>query len=125
MSDPRFYDDEIDVFADDISMASANDVTLTNTYPTLSTPMQSSANSDYGVNVTQILGSAVQTARDIGTAVGTVERTGRVAELEFKDARSNASSGNKIGTFWQYASSTEKAMIALAVVAIFITLNKG
>lgn len=118
-------DDTGDGYYDDSDARVVNDeVTGTNTLPTVSEPMQSTDNSDYGKTIGQVLGSAVSTARDVGTIVGTVRRTGSDAQKTYTTAQANAASGNKVGQFWQYATPTEKAMIVLAVVAIVVTLRK-
>ncbi len=68
-----------------------------------------------------------QTARDLGTAIGTIKRQIGTADDEFKTARDNAASGNKLGTWWQYASTTDKIMVGLAAlgvaVAVYAVLN--
>ena len=126
MSDPRFFDEGDELPYEIITMENSNDdVTGTNYLPTLSTPMQSSAITDYGSSIVQLHGSASQTARDVGTAVGTIRRELKGIPQSYERAASNAYTGNKVGTFWQYASPTDKAMIILAIVAIGVTVYKG
>ncbi len=73
----------------------------------------------------QLLGSGgiVQTARDLGTAVGTIQQQINAAGPAYTQARTNAATGNKLGTWWQYASTTDKLMVGLAVIGIIVALK--
>lgn len=126
LNDPRFFDDQSGLDVVTVMNSNSNDtVTGVNGLPTVSTPMQTSAVTDYGTSILQLLGSASQTARDVGTAVGSIKRDLKGVPAAYQTAQDNAASGNKVGTFWQYASPTDKTMIILAVVAIAVTLYKA
>lgn len=118
-------DDDYSPLVGDLdNYAMTNDeVTGDNAYPTLSTEMQNSNDSAFNTFVSK-LGSIGTTAIQLGTAVGSTQRQIDMAKNNYNAARVNARSGNSLGTFWLYASPTEKAMIALAAVAIVVTLVK-
>lgn len=73
-------------------------------------------------SVGELARSATRTARDIGTAVGTIEREFDGAGDAYKEARTNARAGNGLGQWWQYASTTDKIMAGLAVVGIAVSI---
>lgn len=100
-----------------------DDVTGIVGVPTQSTDMQNSNDSAYGGFLNK-LGSIGTIATQAGTAIGTAQRQISQAQGNYNAAKANASSGNSIGTFWLYASSTDKIMIVLAATAILITLGK-
>lgn len=100
-----------------------DDVTGIVGVPTQSTDMQNSNDSAYGGFLNK-LGSIGTIATQAGTAIGTAQRQISQAQGNYNAAKANASSGNSIGTFWLYASSTDKIMIVLAAAAILITLRK-
>lgn len=88
-----------------------------------SLPVQSDTGAEVASTPLQLLGSIGKTARDVGTAVGTLQRDLKGASGQYEQARSSAASGNSLGTWWQYASTTDKLMVGLAVVAIFVALK--
>ena len=100
-----------------------DDVTGMVGIPTQSTDMQNSNDSAYGGFLNK-LGSIGTIATQAGTVIGTAQRQISQAQGNYNAAKANASSGNSIGTFWLYASSTDKIMIVLAATAILITLGK-
>lgn len=100
-----------------------DEVTGINYYPTLSTGMQTSNDTSFG-DIINKLGSIGTTAAQIGTAVGTAQRNIAIAKGQYNAARNDAKNGNSLGTFWLYATPTEKAMIILAAVAIVVTVAK-
>lgn len=71
----------------------------------------------------QLLGSVGSTARDLGTAVGTLQRDLKNAGKNFSNARNAAANGNSLSTWWQYASTTDKMMVGLAALAILVALK--
>lgn len=73
-------------------------------------------------SVGDIARTVTTTARDIGTAVGTVQRIGDEAPVVYREARTNARSGNTIGQWWQYASVGEKVMVGLAAAGVLIAI---
>lgn len=86
-------------------------------------PVQTDTTAQSIPSVTQILGSAPTVARDVGTAIGDTQRQlGSLGKI-FSGARSNAASGNGLGTWWAYASTTDKLMVGLAVVGIVVALR--
>jgi len=105
------------------SIPANDDITGTVALPTVSTDMQNSNDSGFDSFLNK-LGSIGTTATQLGTAAGTAVRNVKQAETNYKTAYNNAATGNSIGTFWQYATPVEKAMIILAVVAIVVTLEK-
>lgn len=64
------------------------------------------------------LGTIRETARDLGTAVGTIQRDLKGAQGEYTKARTNASTGNAAGQWWAYASPMDKAMLGIAAVGL-------
>lgn len=72
-----------------------------------------------------LLGSIGTTAKNLGTTVGTAQRTIADAKTNYNTAKNAAASGNSIGTFWLYATATEKMMIILAAAGIAVVLMKG
>lgn len=73
-------------------------------------------------NIMGAVGSVGQTARDIGTAVGTIERDIKGASQEYQTARNNAKSGNKLGQWWDYAPTTDKVMVGLAAAGLVLVV---
>lgn len=88
-----------------------------------SPPLQSDNSPQSSSSVLQLLGSIGTTARDVGTAVGTVQKQFKDASVNYNQARTNAAGGNKLGTWWMYASTTDKLMVGLAVVGIIVALK--
>lgn len=109
-------------FQSDTAVQGAGD----NTLPVVSAPQQTSIDSPWqGIgNVMGTIGSTYKTARDLGTAAGTIKRDFESIKPAFDTAYKNAATGNSAGTWWQYASPTDKAMIALAVIGIVIAIGK-
>jgi hypothetical protein len=89
-----------------------------------SPPLVSDTTMQRDSSLLQILGSIGSTARDLGTAVGTVKRDFEGAKDAYGQAYRNASTGNSLGTWWQYASTTDKLMVGLAVAGILVVLLK-
>ncbi len=71
-------------------------------------------------NLTGSLGTLTTRARELGTAVGTVQRQIQGSGAEFTAARRQAVSGDKMGQWWAYASTTDKVLIGLAAVGVAI-----
>lgn len=95
---------------------------------TTDTP-QSSLDSPYAGagNILGAIGSTIQNlpniGRSLGTMVGTAENNANAAVANYNSAHAAAASGNKLSTWWQYASMTDKVMIGLAAVGILIALK--
>ena len=85
-------------------------------------PVQSDATAAKATPL-QLLGSIGTTARDLGTAVGKIQRDMRTASENYRQARDAAASGNSLSLWWQYASTTDKLMVGLAVVGIIVALK--
>lgn len=88
-----------------------------------SMPVQTDSSGQVASTPLQILGSIGSTARDLGTAVGTIKRDFKTAGAQYRNAENAASTGNSLSTWWQYASTTDKLMVGLAVVAIIVALK--
>lgn len=101
----------LEAASDQLLYGSANDA------PIVSTPMQSSESSPFS-KLIDLLGSVGTVARDLGTAVGKTEADLKAASGEYKTARANALSGNTLGTWWQYASMTDKLVVGLAAAGV-------
>lgn len=76
-----------------------------------------------------LMGSIGTTARDVGTAVGTVRADLRAAEdqargavVQYRTAQHNANTGNRVGQFWQYATPVEKVMVGLAIIGVGVAV---
>lgn len=103
-----------------------------NAPPLVSDPPQSSASGGIAQPTTSnllgsigsILGNAPKIGTALGTAVGTAEHNVQQGITNFNGASSTAASGNSLGTWWTYASTTDKLMVGLAVVGIFVALKK-
>lgn len=89
--------------------------------PVISDTAESSKSSPFS-GLGNILGSIGTTASNLGTAVGTAQRDIKNAQSNYSTAKNAAASGNSIGTFWLYATPTEKAMIILAAAGIAVVL---
>lgn len=102
-----------------------------NSPPLESTPPQSSGNTSFsGVqnlmgSIGGVLRSFTGLVRDAGTAVGTVQRTVNEAPATYERARSNAESGNKLGQWWQYSSTTDKLTVGIGLAGLYFLLRKG
>lgn len=94
-----------------------------------SPPVQSDTMPQASRSVLETLGGMVgnisQYARDLGTAVGQVQRDIKGADDAFKGARDAQLSGNNLSTWWQYTSTTDKVMIGLAALGVGLVLWKG
>lgn len=92
-----------------------------------SLPVQTDTDYQGVSSVLQKLGSIdyVKTARDLGTAVGTVRNTAAQIGPAFSNAQAQAASGNSLGTWWQYASTTDKLVVGLAAATLVFMLAKG
>lgn len=101
-----------------------------NTYPVISDDLQSSSNTSFsGVqNLLGSVGSVVTNLPKIGTSLGTVVGTAKhdvnQGIANYNNAQSAASKGNNLSTWWQFASTTDKIMIGLAVIAIVIAVRE-
>lgn len=99
--------------------------------PTISdSPSSSRDSGSLSSSVSNILGSIgttlqqlPATARSLGTAVGTAKHDLHQAQANYTAAEHAASTGNGLSTWWQYASTTDKLMVGLAVVGIFVALK--
>lgn len=102
-----------------------------NYVPLTSDKPQSSAGSPYsGIgNFLGSIGTTVQNlpaiAQSAGTLVGTAQHNIAQAGTNYTNAQQAAASGNQLSTWWQYASTTDKLMIGLAVVGILIAMKAG
>lgn len=92
--------------------------------PLVSMPTQNAQDGPFtGVkNLLGSFGSVAQTARDLGTAVGTVERDLKGARGEFSTARENARTGNKLAQWWDYAPMTDKVMVGIGVAGLALVI---
>lgn len=104
-------DGTLEAASDQLLYGSANDA------PTVSTPMQTSNGSPFS-KLVDLLGSIGTVARDLGTAVGKTEADIKAAQGNYQTARQNALSGNTLGTWWQYASMTDKLVVGLAAAGV-------
>lgn len=75
-------------------------------------------------NLKDLLGSIGTTAKNLGTAVGTIRKDVKDAKGNYTKAQAAAYSGNSLGTWWQYASTTDKLMVGLGVAGILVVLLK-
>jgi len=81
--------------------------------------------------LSKLLGSIGTTARDVGTAVGTVKREVRGAEGQYRAAENAAENPRPAGRamqWWSYASPTDKMMLMLAAAGVaiaFYQMKKG
>jgi hypothetical protein len=73
-------------------------------------------------SVLQLLGSAPQVARDVGTAVGTVRRQVEGIGPAYTNAQNAAYQGNSLSTWWQYETTANKAMILIGIAGIAVVL---
>ena len=86
-------------------------------------PVQTDTTPSSSASLVQLLGSAPTIARDVGAAVGTAQRDLAGIGPAFNQARNSTSSGNSLATWWQYASTTDKLMVGLAIVGIVVALR--
>ena len=93
-----------------------------NTPPVYSDTPQTSIGSVFG-GLHNILGAIGTTARDVGSAVGSVRRSVREAKGQYSTAEKNAESSNKVGQWWQYSSTTDKLMIGIGVLGLVLVLK--
>lgn len=115
-SDANYSAPETPVFNSDILVEGRDNGSV---LPVVSDTSQYSTSSPFA-GIGNVLGSIGTTARDLGTAVGTAQRTVADAKNNYTTAKNAAASGNSISTFWLYATPTEKAMIILAVAGIAV-----
>lgn len=79
----------------------------------------------------KLMGSIGTTARDLGTAVGTVKRESRGAVGQYKSAENaaeNPRSSGRAMQWWSYATPSDKAMLILAAAGVaiaFYQMKKG
>lgn len=74
------------------------------------------------------VGSVREAARDLGTAVGTVQRDLKAAQGEYTTARTNAKAGDGLAQWWQFASPMDKAMLGIAAAGLALMvwqISKG
>lgn len=78
-------------------------------------------------NILGSIGSAARdvgkTARDLGTSVGSVKKAVKDAEGQYSTAEHNAESGNKLGQWWQYSSTTDKIMIGIGIAGLYLVVK--
>lgn len=73
------------------------------------------------------LGSAISDpnlARNLGSAVGSIEKQIQGFSGQFNAAKNATATGNSLSTWWMYASTTDKLMVGLAVLGIVVVLVK-
>lgn len=75
------------------------------------------------------LGSAAKSvstaARDIGTAVGTVQGTAKQAEIDYKNAKVEAASptiSSKLRQWWNFSSTNDKIIAGLGVAGVIVAI---
>ncbi len=124
----EFLDEDIiDNSVGDTPPIPQSEITLTNSGPndppTLS-DYNPNSDGNFSVGSTvQLLGSASTVARDLGTAAGQISAQVKGAPAAFQKGYNATATNNKLSTWWQYASTTDKMMIGLAVVAILVALK--
>ena len=91
------------------------------TMPTQSDSPQVAGPSWSGIH--NLLGAIGTTARDLGTAVGSVKNAANTAKGQYNTAQQNAASGNKLGQWWQYSSTTDKIMVGIGVAGLVLVLR--
>ena len=110
--------DEGSLVADAILTGAPNDL------PVISSNQQTSVDSPF-TTFRQLLGSigsVAQSARDVGTAVGTVQRDIDNAGKTYNNARVNARTGNSAAQWWNYSNPTDKMMIVLAALGVAVAI---
>lgn len=88
-----------------------------------SPPVVSDNTNQAAPSILQLLGGAANTARDVGTAVGTIQRQIQGVGPAYQAGYNASSTGNSLSTWWQYASTTDKLMVGLAVVGIIVAVK--
>lgn len=93
-----------------------------------SPPLQTDLTYQSASSTLQKLGSIdySKLATSVGTAVGTIEKEIKQIGPNYNAAQQAASSTNPLSglaTWWQYASTTDKLMVGLAVLGIVVALN--
>ncbi len=83
-----------------------------------SPPIQTDTTYQTSPSVLQLLGSIGTTARDVGTAAGTIKRDFEQAGTNYKTAYNAAAQGNSLQQWWLYASTTDKIMVGLGIAGI-------
>ncbi len=73
-------------------------------------------------SIMDAIGNLGQTARDIGTVVGTAERDIKSVSGEYQTARNNAKTGNRLGQWWDYAPTTEKVMVGIGLAGLALVV---
>lgn len=87
-----------------------------------SPPLQSDPGKAQTATILQLLGSAPQLARDVGTAVGTVRRQVEAVGPAYNNAQIAAYHGGSLATWWQYETTANKAMILIGIAGIVVVL---
>lgn len=87
-----------------------------------SPPVQTDNTPQRSSSILDILGSIGSTARDLGTAVGKIEHDVKAAGPAYQEARNNAKTGNSLGTWWQYASTTDKMMVGIGIAGLLLVV---
>jgi hypothetical protein len=101
-----------------------------NQVPTITDSPQSNSDGPYTgwQNLLGSIGTTIQNAPKIGTALGTAvgnaEHNINQGVANYNHAQSAAASGNNLSTWFQNASTTDKLMIGLAVIGIIVALEK-
>ena len=89
-----------------------------NSLPVVSTSTVSGA-----ANVAQLLGSAGTTATQLGTAIGNAQKQLASVVPNFKAGLAAGSSTNPLSAWLANASTTDKLLVGLSIVAIVVALK--
>lgn len=73
----------------------------------------------------QLSTSITQTARSVGQAVGAIEGQTANAARAYNAGREDAGRGMAVKYWWDSTSTSDKAMLALTAVGVFLALRKG
>jgi hypothetical protein len=95
-----------------------------NSPPVISDTPEANGTGGQPFNLKDFLGSLGTTARDVGTAVGTVQRAIKQAPAQYKAGQQAAVQNKPIMQWWQYATTQDKLMVGLAVLGIVVVLVK-
>ena len=97
------------------------------TIPTVGQEGQKPADTSIsGYSVRDVLGvitGAAKAAKDVGTAVGTIQREAKQIPINYSTARNAAASGNVLQTWWIQSSQTDKLMVAIGIVGLVIAFK--
>lgn len=87
------------------------------TFPTITDPGQRASGGAF-TGLANLLGSIGTTARNVGTAVGSVQRDVRLAPQQYEAARQQAASGNRVGQWWNYSTGADKMTILIGLAGL-------